>query len=93
MNLIEGIYNIIAKSYNTDLDGAKEIVAKFLKDLKKEIDESGDEKLKTLWYEDFGDTPDPDPDWYVLSTFLVGHNPYTSKKQNNLQSSPKDFLS
>lgn len=83
MNLIEGIYNIIAKRYNTDLDGAREIVVNYLKDLKKEIDESDDEKSKELWYEDFGDTDDPDPDWYVLSTALVGHNTYAPKKQNN----------
>ncbi len=80
MNLIEDIYNIIAKRYNTDLDGARGIVVKYLKDLKKEIDESDDEKIKILWYEDFGDTDNPDPDWYVLSATLVGHNPYKPKK-------------
>ena len=59
MNIFEIYYTAVANSYDTDFDGAKEIIAKFMKDLKKEIDESEDEEVKILWNEEFGgeDTP------------------------------------
>ncbi|MBE6815222.1 MAG: hypothetical protein E7522_07225 [Ruminococcaceae bacterium] len=80
MNIYEVYYTAIANRYNTDIDGAKEIIEKYLKDLKKEIDESDDEKVKTLWYEEFAGKEYPDAEEFLNSIYLFGENPFIPKK-------------
>ena len=49
-------YTTIANYYNTDVEGAKRILEKYIIELKKDVDNSNDdndEKLKTLWKEGF----------------------------------------
>ncbi len=79
MNIFEMYYTAVANSYDTDVDGAKDIIAKFIKDLKKEIDESGDEKVKKLWYEEFNGEEYPDVEAFLGAIFMFGHNPFIPK--------------
>lgn len=81
MNIFETYYNAVASYYNTDIDGAKKIIAKFIKDLKKEIDESDDKKVKTLWYEEFGSKENPEVEDFLASVFMFGYNPFIPKKK------------
>ncbi|MBE6751323.1 MAG: hypothetical protein E7556_02235 [Ruminococcaceae bacterium] len=82
MNIFEIYYNAVANSYDTDLDGAKEIIEKFIKELKKELDESDDEKVKTLWYEEFAGKEYPDAEEFLATIFMFGKNPFIPKKRN-----------
>ena len=79
MNFLDSYYKIISEHYNTDVDGAKDIIAKFIKDLKKEIDESDDEKVKKLWYEEFNGEEYPDVEAFLGAIFLFGNNPFIPK--------------
>ena len=81
MNIFEIYYTAVANSYDTDFDGAKEIIAKFIKDLKKEIDESDDEEVKILWNEEFGGEEHPDVEDFLGAIFMFGHNPFIPKKK------------
>lgn len=81
MNVFEIYYTAVANSYNTDFDGAKEIIAKFIKDLKKEIDESDDEEVKTRWEDYFEGEEDPDVEDFLTVIFMFGYNPFILKKK------------
>ncbi len=80
MNFLDNYYMIISERYNTDFDGAKDIIAKFIKDLKKEIDDSDDEKVKIMWYEEFNGEEYPDVEAFLGAIFMFGHNPFIPKK-------------
>lgn len=81
MNVFEIYYTAVANSYNTDFDGAKEIIAKFIKDLKKEIDESDDEEVKTRWEDYFEGEEHPDVEDFLTVIFMFGYNPFILKKK------------
>ncbi len=81
MNFLDIYYTAITNTYNTDVDGAKEIIEKYLRDLKKEIDESDDEKVKTLWYEEFAGKDYPTADEFLTTIFLFGSNPFIPKRK------------
>ena len=83
MNIFEIYYTAVANSYDTDFDGAKEIITKFIKDLKKEIDESDDEEVKILWNEEFRGEEYPDVEDFLGAIFMFGHNPFIPKKKTD----------
>lgn len=80
MNFIDIYYTAVANKYDTDFNGAKEIIAKFIKDLKREINESEDEKAKTLWHEEFRGKECPSVEEFLSSVFLFGNNPFIPNK-------------
>lgn len=81
MNIFEIYYTAVANKYDTDFDGAKGIIAKFIKNLKKEIDESDDEEVKILWNEEFRGEEYPDVEDFLAVIFLFGDNPFIPKKK------------
>ncbi len=81
MNIFEIYYNAVANSYDTDFDGAKEIIEKFIKDLKKEIYESDDDEVKTRWNDFFEGEENPDVEDFLTVIFMFGKNPFIPKKR------------
>ncbi len=81
MNIFEIYYTAVANSYDTDFEGAKDIIAKFIKNLKKEIDESDDEEIKTRWEDYFEGEDYPDVEDFLTVIFMFGHNPFIPKKK------------
>ncbi len=79
MNLVDYHYYLIAKAFHTDMVGAKEMLCRYIEDLKERIDNSNDENAKIRWYEEFGNSPCPDPDGFLVILFMAGHNPYIPK--------------
>lgn len=76
MNFYEKYYNVISTKYDTDLDGAKIVLEKYIILLKEQIDKSNDEHIKTLWYEEFNGKEYPTPDEFLETIFLFGENPF-----------------
>ncbi len=83
MNIFEIYYTAIANKYDTNFEGAEKIVEKFIKDLKKEIDESDDENAKNLWNEEFCGEEYPDAETFLGVIFMFGQNPFIPKKKHN----------
>lgn len=82
MNFLEIYYTAVANKYGTDFEGAEKIIAEFIKDLKKEIDESDDDEVKTLWKEEFCGVEFPDAEAFLGAIFLFGQNPFIPKKKS-----------
>ncbi len=80
MNFYEIYYNEISKRCNTDLNGAKIVLEKYIILLKERIDKSNDEHIKTLWYEEFGGKEYPTADEFLEAIFLFGENPFIPRK-------------
>ncbi len=81
MNFLEIYYTAIANKYNTDFLGAKKIVEDYIIALKTDVDNSGDDKIKTLWLEEFQGKSHPTADEFLSTIFLFGENPFTPQKQ------------
>jgi len=73
------VYNAISKKYCTDIKGAKEIVEKYITELKEKIDNSQDEHAKQFWIDEFGDKAHPTADEFLETIFLFGENPFIPK--------------
>lgn len=80
MNLFEIYYNAIANRYNTDMEGAEEILKKYIGELKDELDASDDEHAKELWNDHFCGATYPSTEDFLLSIIMFGENPYIPKK-------------
>ena len=81
MNFLQIYYTAVANKYDTDFEGAEKIIEKFIKDLKKEIDESDDEKVKKLWNDEFCGEEYPDAEAFLGVIFMFGQNPFIPKKE------------
>lgn len=80
MNFSEKYYTAIANQFNTDLIGAKKILENYIMDLKRNIDNSNDDKAKKLWLEEFQGTAYPTTDDFLSVIFLFGSNPFIPEK-------------
>lgn len=80
MNFLEIYYTAIANQFNTDLIGAKKILENYIMDLKRDIDNSNDDKAKKLWLEEFQGIAYPTTDDFLSVIFLFGSNPFIPEK-------------
>lgn len=80
MNFLETYYTAIAHKYNTDFSGAQKIVEEYIVELKEDVDNSCDDKIKTLWFEEFQGKAHPTADEFLSTIFLFGKNPFTPQK-------------
>jgi len=48
--------------------------------LKEDVDNSCDDKIKTLWFEEFQGKAHPTADEFLSTIFLFGKNPFTPQK-------------
>ena len=76
MTFLETYYKTIANKYNTDVDEAKKMVENYIIKLKRDIDNSNDDKVKTLWFEEFQGKSHPSADKFLSSIFLFNENPF-----------------
>ena len=80
MNFLEIYYTAIAKQFNTDIVGAKNILENYIIELKRNIDNSNDSEAKRLWFEEFQGKPHPSTDDFLSVIFLFGSNPFIPEK-------------